>query len=161
MKADVDSALAEPISLGNPWYQVRDGDPRVRGLFNRHYSARRYKDGRRPMKSLGPGEYVLLMTVDSLAVFGWVRNTVERMDRQTGVCCTLFRNEGPLLSSVLILAAEEFTHWRWPMETRLFTYVDPDEIASPNPGYCFKVAGWRQCGVSVSGKVLLEKERGY
>ena len=153
--------IADPteISADNPWYQVNDGDPRVRGMLNRHYSRLRYKDGRRPMKALGPGEYVLLMTPDSRAVFSWVRNTVERRDGQEGLYCTLFRNEAPerYLSSDLILAAEKFAAWRWPEVPRMFTYVAPDVVKSANPGYCFKVAGWKRRGKSASGKVLLDK----
>lgn len=110
------------------------------------------------MKCLGPGEYILLMTVDSRAVFGWVHNTVERNDREEGVYCPIFRNEGPQLSSSLILMAEELARQRWPDILRLFTYVDADKVASPNPGYCFKMAGWREAGKSASGKILLDKE---
>ena len=126
-------------------------------MLNRHYSAQHYKDGRRPAKSVGPGEYVLLMTVDSQAVFGWVRNTVERLDHQQGIYCPIFRNESAHLSSELILAAEEFALNRWPSVPRMFTYVDASKVQSPNPGYCFKRAGWKVNGMSGSGKVLLEK----
>ena len=147
------------ISSENPWFQIRDGDPRARSLFNRHYSAHHCKDGRKPLKVLGPGEYVLLMTSDSRAIFGWIHNTIDRMDGQVGVNCSVFRNEGPGLSSELILAAEEFVAWKWPDVPRLFTYVDAAKVASPNPGYCFKVAGWQTVGKSKSGKVLLEKVR--
>ena len=145
----------------NPWYGIRDGDGRARALLNRHYSAIRYKDGRKPLKCVGPGEYMLLMTADSQAVFGWVRNTKERKDQQVGLYCPLFRNEGPYLSSDLILYAEEFASHRWPDIRRMFTYVDGTKILSPNPGYCFKVAGWQQAGRSASGKILLVKESAY
>ena len=142
------------LGLGH-WYSVHDGDPRVRGLLNRHYSAIHYRDGRRPLKSLGPGEYLLLMTPDSRAVFGWVRNTVERYDGQVGVYCSLFRNEGPVLSSDLIREACALAWERWPGQ-RLFTYVDATKVKSPNPGYCFLRAGWSRAGTSKSGKVLME-----
>ena len=144
--------------LSNPWIGVRDGDPRVRGLYNRHYSARKYADGRRPLKTLGPGEYMLLLTVDGTAVFGWVHNTVQRDDRQEGLYCALFRNEGILLSSYLILMAENLARRRWPDILRYFTYVDTEKVRSPNPGYCFKMAGWEFDGVSKTGKHRLVKE---
>ena len=166
-RSDVDSgvdALCDgrqtvilPISDGNPWYGVADGDLRVRTLLNRHYSGRKSRAPGRPKKSLGPGEYVLLLTLDSRAVFSWIRNTIPRDDGQTGVNCSLFRNEGPVLSSALILAAEEFAQNRWPENPRLFTYVNPRAVASPNPGYCFQVAGWTRRGKSKSGKILLDK----
>ena len=138
------------------WYGIRDGDPRARGLLNRHYSKQGQSDGgRRPVKSLGPGEYMLLMTQDSLAVFGWIWNTMERDDGQDGVYCALFRNEGPHLSSDLIREADGLAWERWT-HPRHFTYVDPDEVQSTNPGYCFLMAGWRRAGWSKSGKLLME-----
>jgi hypothetical protein len=46
--------------------------------------------------------------------------------------------------------------WRkWPGQ-RLFTFVDPAEVASTNPGYCFKVAGFRFCGRTRRGLHVLE-----
>ena len=41
---------------------------------------------------------------------------------------------------------------------RMFTYVNPKLIRSANPGYCFKVCGWRICGVTKKRKlIILEK----
>ncbi len=137
------------------WFPVRDGDPRVRDMLNRHYSAIRYRDGRRPLKAVGPGEYMLLMTIDSRAVFAWVRNTVERRDKQDGIYCSLFRNEGPCLSSDLIREACSMAWRRWPGQ-RLFTYVDAAQVQSTNPGYCFLCAGWSKAGASKNGKLLME-----
>lgn len=85
---------------------------------------------------------MVLLTSDCAAVFVWLRSTIRRLDGQEGVCCTLFRNEGPTLSSDLIREACALAWRRWPAE-RLFTYVDASQVASPNPGYCFKAAGWR------------------
>jgi len=56
---------------------------------------------------------------------------------------------------ILEAEAEAFAKWG---PARLFTYVDPRKIASRNPGYCFKVAGWRRVGYSKDGKHLLAKE---
>ena len=100
---------------------------------------------------------MLLMTADSQAMFSWIHSTIERMDKQYGINCSVFRNEGPYLSSRLILMAEEFAKTRWPQESRCFTYIDADKIQSPNPGYCFKMAGWKTCGISKGGKILLDK----
>jgi hypothetical protein len=68
--------------------------------------------------------------------------------------CSLFRNEGPGLSSALIkLAMTATLHW-WaaarpgsPWRADLsrdgwITWVAPRQVASTNPGYCFKQAGW-------------------
>jgi hypothetical protein len=57
----------------------------------------------------------------------------------------VFRNEGAGRSSDLIKTAMDRAWMRWPGE-RLFTYVNPRKIASRNPGYCFKAAGWKRVG---------------
>ncbi len=74
-----------------------------------------------------------------------------------GVMCSVFRNEGPVISSDLILEAEQLAWSRWP-EQRLFTYIWDDRVQSVNPGYCFKIAGWRTCGRNKDGRLtILEK----
>lgn len=135
------------------WIPARDGDERALGLYLRHYSSR----GRRalaPRQFVGPGEYMVLLTPGADALFVWRRERY-RLDGQTGVNCAVFRNEGSGLSSDLIRAAGELAWKRWPRE-RLFTFVDPKHVESPNPGYCFKAAGWRLCGRSAKGLHILE-----
>jgi hypothetical protein len=149
--------LLLPIS-GGIWERVRDGDPRWRGIYDRHYSARRYRDGRRPSKLIGPGEYLLLATPTLDGIFAWRR--FVSMDRQRGVACSIFRNEGPIRSSVMILEAMEHARERWPSETRGYTYVDASRIRSSNPGACFLKAGWRRCGRSQGGLYILECDLG-
>ena len=98
-----------------------------------------------------------LITATGDALFVWLKNRVERYDKQVGVNCTVFRNEGPVLSSDLILEAEELAWQRWPGE-RLFTYVWDAKIESVNPGYCFKKARWTACGRNKDGRLtILEK----
>ena len=137
------------------WYAVKDGNVMARGLFDRHYSRHFYKDGRKPKQFVGPGEKMLLMTSDGTALFVWRKFISD--DGQTGVNCAVFRNESERLSSSLILEAEQFAWDRWPGE-RLYTYVNPRGIKSVNPGYCFKRAGWKPCGITKVNKlVILEK----
>lgn len=130
------------------WQLRKDGDPAGLRLYERHYSARRYRDGRRRKLFVGPGQKVVLVSHDSRAVFAWRKFRDD--SGQTGVNCAVFRNEGPWRSSELILDAMAIAWARWPGE-RLYTYVDPASVASPNPGYCFKVAGWRLCGRTKGG----------
>lgn len=60
-----------------------------------------------------------------------------------GYRCGLFRNESAHRSSDLIRAAVALTDAAWgPSEHGWLTYVDRSKIASQNPGYCFKAAGW-------------------
>lgn len=75
---------------------------------------------------------------------------------QYGICCAIFRNESPILSSTLILEAEQHAWARWPGQ-RLYTYVNGAAIRSTNPGYCYLKAGWSKCGATKSGLVILEK----
>lgn len=142
--------------FGQNWYSVLDGDPMARALFHRHYSRYVYKDGRRPKLFAGPGEKMVLMTTDGQALFLW-RKFIDASG-QKGINCAIFRNEGPILSSVLILEAEQLAWDKWPGE-RLYTYVNAKRVKSSNPGYCFIKAGWRKCGVTKKNKLLIfEKE---
>lgn len=139
------------------WLLTRDGDSAAFRLYLRHYSARHYADGR-VRKSLfaGVGEKTVLITPDEDAVFVWRRQFIPS-DGQAGVCCSLFRNESQFLSSLLIEEACQIAWRRWGA-VRLFTYVKPDAIRSTNPGYCFKRAGFRYCGLNKSGRLhLLER----
>ena len=144
------------------WLSVPDGDDRARGVFNRHYSRRHYKDGRKPRLFVGPGEKMVLLTQNCQALFVWRKFISD--DGQEGVNCAVFRNEhgGGCInsqhehcSSNLIIRAVELAWQRWPGE-RLYTYVDGRKIRSANPGYCFKRAGWEKCGASKGGLTILE-----
>ena len=144
------------------WLPVSDGDERATALYRRHYSFKRYKDGRLSDTSngnrwliAGPGQKMLLMTVGCDALFVW-RKFIDKSG-QTGVNCAVFRNESDILSSLLILEAERWAWQRWPGE-RLYTYVNGKKIQSVNPGYCFKMAGWQAVGhTKARGLVILEK----
>ena len=124
-----------------------DGDPDCRELADKHYS-RKTKGA---ALFVGPGYKIVLRNPEGTWVFAW-RNSAFREDGQTGWECTIFRNESPRLSSEIILECERY------VGGRKFTYIDPDEIQSPNPGYCFKVAGWKYDGMSKRGLHRLVKE---
>jgi hypothetical protein len=146
--------LLLPLHPG-PWQPVSGCDAWALLQYERHYSCYRYRDGRLRRRFVGPGEYIALVTPDRSALFVWRK--FRSMDAQDGVNCAVFRNEGSELSSRLILAAESWAWQRWP-HARLYTYINPKVVRSPNPGYCFKCAGWRQCGLTKKRKlVVLEK----
>lgn len=72
----------------------------------------------------------------------------------------LFRNLGAGLSSDLITSAVHATYAAWrdrygelPVE-RLRTEVDISAVKSPNPGYCYLVAGFEKDRI-VRGKLYL------
>jgi len=129
-----------------------DGDESARAIFHRHYSFRPYADGREPKLFVGPGAKLVLITENADALFVW-RKFISG-DKQEGVNCAVFRNEGRILSSTLILEAEQIAWARWPGE-RLYTYVKARAVQSRNPGYCFKMAGWTLCGVTKWNKLLI------
>lgn len=136
------------------WWVTLDGDLACAELYERHYSARRLGDARHCNQILGPGEKLLLRTERADAVFGW-RQFIDDSGQQ-GVNCAVFRNESPHLSSTLIRQADQIADRWWP-DRRHYTYVDPEEITSTNPGYCFLCAGWRRCGFTAGGLIVLER----
>lgn len=144
--------------FGHEWYGIKDGDARAYALFSRHYSFRHYRDNRRQLdrRFIGPcSDRLVLMTPDCKALFVW-KKFVDPSG-QEGANCSIFRNEGPALSSSLIKAAMVLAWERWPGE-RLYTYVDPNEVKSSLPGYCFIRAGWKKAKeMTGSGKLILYK----
>lgn len=135
------------------WVQVRDGDAGCLLLFNRHYSKYHYVDGRKPNRFVGPGERIVLITQCGKAMFVW-RKFIDASG-QKGVNCSVFRNESEEhLSSDLIKEAVRIAWERWPGE-RLYTYVNAKQIRSTNPGYCYKKAGWKFCGITKKRKYLI------
>lgn len=145
------------------WLPSHRADPRALALYLRHYSARKnapYRR-RRSLNFVGPGVPMVLLTRGCDALFVWLKNTVERYDHQEGIICAVFRNEGPLLSSILVAEADDLAWGKWPGE-RHFTYVDPAEVRRKrDPGRCFRKAGWRPTGdLSQDGKVILERLAG-
>lgn len=111
-----------------------------------------------------PGETIVLKTRDERAVFGWWRphphSGLKAMNGLDGWTCTIFRNTGPLLSSELVLDAEQALHDAHVScgPDGLITYVFDSKVRSSNPGFCFLMAGWRRTGRSADGKkTLLQK----
>lgn len=117
-------------------------------LADDHYSRRTVGSP----QFMPPGETLVLVAENGLAVFGWwrphPRSGIKAMNGLDGWTCTIFRNVpgSGLLASELVLEAE-----RWLVTERgncgpsgLLTYVAPRKIKSRNPGYCFKIAGYRK-----------------
>jgi len=127
-------------------------DPEMAAFSDSHYS--RQTPG--SPQFMPPGETLVLRDAQGRILFGWVKQGF-RADGESGIYCSIFRNQNSgRCSSQIILEAEEWALQRWSTD-RFFTYVDPAEIKSPNPGYCFKMAGWHFVRECVDGKHLLEK----
>ncbi len=135
-------------------------------LVRGHYS-RRKPDSPQFMP---PGETVVLVTKDRSAVWGWwrphPRSGIKAMNGMDGWTCSVFANHGGLLSSDLVLDAEralailtERGSTAAPCgPSGMLTYVWRSKVRSPNPGYCYKVAGWAKRGTCARGsKDLLHK----
>lgn len=151
-------AWGDPLKGREPvWELTKDGDRDCLELYQRHYSAYRYADGRERKLFVGPGEKIVLRTPDGDACFVWRRFIDD--SGQRGVNCAFFRNESAHLSSELIRQADAVADCVWPGE-RHYTYVDSTAIRSINPGFCFKRAGWRDCGRTKGGLHILEREPG-
>jgi hypothetical protein len=141
------------VSGTQHWCHSADGDPISYRMYHRHYSS-----GKNPFPKqkqfVGPGEKIVLVGMMCPALFVW-RKERYRLDGQTGVNCAVFRNESDHISSDMIREAMDLAWERWPGE-RLFTMINPRKIRSTNPGYCFLVAGWRRCGRTKRGLLILE-----
>lgn len=148
------TAVTQPFLnlTDDAWIVVKDGDATGRALFHRHCSFRPYKDGRKPLLFVGPGEKMVLLTPCARALFVW-RKFISG-DGQEGVNCSIFRNEGAGLASDLIREADRMADERWPGE-RHYTYVNGSKVRGTNPGFCFIKAGWRKCGITKWNKLLI------
>ncbi len=141
-----------PGEFARFWRPSKDGDPVGFALYRRHYSAK--KNPRPKIRQfVGPGEKMVLIGVDGNALFAW-RKFIDDSG-QKGVNCAVFRNESEHLSSEMIREAMVFAWDRWPGE-RLYTTVDAKAVKSSNPGCCFIKAGWRKCGRTKKGLLILE-----
>jgi hypothetical protein len=135
-------------------------DPEMAALADRHYS-RRTVGARQFLYS---GRKIVIRDAAGDVLFGWLYpDESMRMDAQTGYNCAIFRNESARRSSEIILECEAVAVGRWG-PNRMYTYVNPAKIASVNPGYCFKQAGWvnvrnadGSIRISKTGQHLLEK----
>ena len=144
------------------WVAVPKFTPAGARLADGHYSRRTVGSP----QVMPPGQTLVLLSPDCRAVFGWWRpdpkSGIVAMNKLDGWTCTIFRNTGAGLSSELILAAESELMGRYDCgPDGLLTYVWDAKVASPNPGYCFKRAGWKAIGRSADGKkTLLWKDAG-
>jgi hypothetical protein len=143
------------------WWLTKDGDRACLELYERHYSAHRYRDGRIRKLFCGPGENVVLRTESGDAFFVWRKFLDDCIDqrtgeRQAGINCAAFRNEGANRSSDLVRQADAIADCLWP-DRRHYTYVNATRVKSANPGFCFLVAGWRRCGRTKGGLIVLER----
>lgn len=128
------------------WIRTWKADPRAAAIADRHYPKR--KKGSR---QFAPPARHVLPYIDRDAQALWVTIWPDYELTQHGLgdswICSRFRNERPpgsLRSSDLILEALAATRDELgaPPSGGTLTFVDEDEVSSPNPGYCFLCAGF-------------------
>src|SRR5215469_7324272 len=131
-------------------------------LADRHYS-RRTPGAKQFCYS---GKKLVLRNAAATVLFVWINPNPEmRMDSQIGYNCAIFRNESERLSSEIILEAEKAAVEKWG-PNRAYTFVDPQKTRVIKTrgkrivGFCFIKAGWKECGLTKGGKVILEKQLG-
>jgi hypothetical protein len=140
------------------WIRTTKFDPHAVALANRHYTRRTPGSP----QFCPPGQTVVLILPTRSALFAWWRPHpkagLAAMNGRDGWTCSLFRNESSLLSSALILDAERALEGYSCGPDGLMTYVFDQKLRSTNPGYCFKMAGYRVIGRSADQrKTLLMK----
>ena len=139
------------------WWLTKDGDKDCLELYERHYSAYQYADGRKRKLFAGPGEKIVLRTEAGDAMFVW-RRFIDGSG-ECGINCAVFRNESAYRSSDLIRQADAIADKIWSCR-RHYTYVSAERIESDNPGFCFLKAGWRRLRRRTgSGLRILERTR--
>ena len=129
-------------------------DPPARRIADRHYN--RQKVG--SPQFVPPGRCLVLKRDDALWVTSWPFAEYVRHAWPGAWVCSAFRNEGDLLSSDLIRDAVAATVWRWPEvpEQGFVTFVDRAKTRSKkHPGYCYRMAGWDEIGMTKGGLVAL------
>jgi len=130
------------------WIEVRDGDARASAIFRRHYTARAGVDYCRYGFS-GKGESMVLLTEQCDGLLCWRKVEGE------GIVCSVFRNEGSVLSSELIKEAVQLASQRWRGQ-RLYTYVNARIVKGD--GKCFKAAGFKKLRQRTKKLGLIELE---
>lgn len=132
-------------------------DPHARPLADRHYS--RQTIGARGF--VPPGRCVVLLSAneDAVWVTSWPFAEYVHHAWPGAWMCSMFRNEGPILSSDLIRQAIAATRSIFgdPPELGMITFVDASKTRHKrDPGRCFRKAGFKHIGYTKKGLITLQ-----
>jgi hypothetical protein len=141
------------------WMLSYRADPRALPLADRHYN--RQKPG--SSQFVPPGRCIVLLTrnEDALWVSSWPFTEFCHHEWAGAWMCTCFRNESPILSSLLIREAVAITRMLWgePPALGMVSFVNPKKIRKKrDPGRCFKKAGFSQVGMTKKGLIAFKME---
>jgi hypothetical protein len=143
--------------LDSPWRESWRADPELCAMADRHYPRRMRGAVGLSDQFVAPGRCLVLKTFDGSA--GWVTSWPRfRRDGYADTWInTFFRNEGDMRASELITWAVAHTRWIWPdtPPQGMITFIDPEEIESELPGYCYRRAKFRHAGESAVYRRLI------
>jgi hypothetical protein len=140
------------------WHLSHRADPRACALADRHYN--RQKIGTPQFVPPGRCQEHQAAQADALWVTSWPFAEYVRHAWAGAWVCSLFRNEGAVLSSELIREAVACTRWHYgePPALGFITFVDADKTRRKrDPGRCYRKAGWAHVGYTVGGLVALQQ----
>lgn len=136
-----------------PWIVTHRACPIGKQLADRHYN-RQHPESK---QFVPPGKCIVLTHSTGKAVWttSWPKKEFVKHAWAGAWVNSLFRNEGAGLSSDLITDAIYKTLTIWPEAPAegLITFVNADEVASRNPGYCYKMAGFEKVGKTKGGLI--------
>lgn len=134
------------------WTLSHKFDVRALPLADRHYN--RQKPG--TPQFVPPGKSVVLLALDARALWvtSWPYAQYVRHAWPGAWVNSLFRNEGPDLSSELIVEAVAATRAMFgePPDLGIVSFVDASKIRHKrDPGRCYRRAGWSHVGFTKRG----------
>ncbi len=138
------------------WRLSHRADRAALPIADRHYN--RQKIG--SPQFVPPGRCIVLLSekADALWVSSWPFAEYVKHDWAGAWVCSCFRNEGSVLSSLLIREALEVTRYFWgdPPEIGMVTFVNTDKVRKKRDwGRCYLRAGFKNVGFTKGGLVSL------
>lgn len=148
------------------WRESHRADRRANRLAKRHYTCQTPASN----QFVKPGGCLVLVTKNADALWVTSRQKAEFTDHAWAGAweCSLFRNEGRLLSSTLISEAVAATvaYYGAPPPLGMITMIDPRKVTGflrrtakgveMSWGYSFQRAGFEFAGWTKSGKYVLQ-----
>lgn len=139
------------------WLLSHRADKRALPLADRHYN--RQKVG--SPQFVPPGRCLVLLTenADALWVTSWPFAQYVKHAWAGAWVNSLFRNEGEVLSSLLIREAVAATiaYWQEVPELGMVTFIDTKKVRKKRDwGRCYRKAGFEHCGWTKGGLFALQ-----
>lgn len=142
----------------SPWRLSDRADPAALPLADRHYNRQHVGSP----QFVPPGRCLVLLTYDRTALWvtSWPFAEYVRHAWGGAWVNSLFRNEGPHLSSDLNRFAVAHTRAVWPDVPALgmVSFVDPSKTEPKEvPGWCYRRAGWTHVGETKAGLLVFQQ----